>query len=136
MVALPYPASDLVDREFVRAMSSGQGGEKVINAIIALAQSLGLTVVAEGASELREVRRLLDFGCRYVQGFFFSQAVPFESALAMLRQPAQQLGERFREVAAAWLVPPSEAADAQARQGQTATSSRLTARIGKWFNRN
>ena len=120
-----------IDREFVRAMSSGQGGEKVINAIIALAQSLGLTVIAEGASQAREVRRLLDFGCRYVQGFYFSQAVPFEAALHLLRQPVQSMGDRFREVTAVWLAPVAQAADL--RQAQAAGRQRATSRIGKWF---
>ena len=123
-----------IDREFVRAMSSGQGGEKVINAIIALAQSLGLTVVAEGASQVREVRRLLDFGCRYVQGFYFSQAVPFESALVLLRQPVQALGDRFRDVTAAWLAPVAQAADArQAAKASRGGEQRLGQKLGKWF---
>ena len=119
-----------IDREFVRAMSSGQGGEKVINAIIALAQSLGLTVIAEGASQVREVRRLLDFGCRYVQGFYFSQAVAYDAALHLLRQPVQSLGERFREVTAVWLAPVAQAADQ--RQAQAAGRSKVS-RIGRWF---
>ena len=117
-----------IDRDFVRGMTSGQGGEKIINAIIALAQSLGLTVVAEGASQVREVRRLLDFGCRFVQGFYFSQAVPYDQALALLRQPTQLLGEKFREIAAAWLAPTTPEVR-QTAQG----SSRIGARIGKWF---
>ena len=123
-----------IDREFVRAMSSGHGGEKVINAIIALAQSLGLTVIAEGASQVREVRRLLDFGCRYVQGFYFSQAVPYEAALHLLRQPVQSLGERFRDVTAAWLqpVPEPSAAARQAQKAGAGSPSRI-GRIGKWF---
>jgi diguanylate cyclase (GGDEF)-like protein/PAS domain S-box-containing protein len=121
-----------IDREFVRAMSTGQGGEKIINAIIALGQSLGLTLIAEGASQVREVRRLLDFGCRYVQGFYFSQAVPFDAALAILRQPTETLGERFRDITAAWRTP--ALAEEARRQAQTGVpGSRFKARIGKWF---
>jgi diguanylate cyclase (GGDEF)-like protein/PAS domain S-box-containing protein len=121
-----------IDREFVRAMTSGQGGEKVINAIIALAQSLGFTVIAEGASQVKEVRRLLDFGCRYVQGFYFSQAVPFDAALHMLRQPVQTLGDRFREVTTAWMQPAVEAATARQAAG-TPGRARIGSRLGKWF---
>jgi diguanylate cyclase (GGDEF)-like protein/PAS domain S-box-containing protein len=99
-----------VDREFVRGMGA-QGGEKIINAIIALAQSLGLTLVAEGTSQASEVRRLLDFGCRYVQGFYFSQAVPFDAALDLLQRPGEGLSEKFREVAVAWVAPPEALAD-------------------------
>jgi diguanylate cyclase len=99
--------------------------------IIALAQSLGLTVIAEGASQVREVRRLLDFGCRYVQGFYFSQAVPYDAALQMLRQPVQVLGDRFRDVTAAWLAPAAQEADRLQAQG--AAKPRAASRLGRWF---
>ena len=124
-----------IDRDFVRGMSAGPGGEKIINAIIALSQSLGLTVVAEGASQVREVRRLLDFGCRYVQGFYFSQAVPYDAALGMLRQPTETLGAKFREITATWLAPSPQGDARQAAQA-AAGGSRLGARIGKWFGKH
>ena len=114
-----------VDRDFVRAMSTG-GGDKVINAIIALAQSLGLTVVAEGASQAREVQRLLEFGCRYVQGFYFAQAVPFDTALDMLRRPMQTLGEQIRGITSGWAT----SAPVESRRSE---SGRIGQRISKWF---
>ncbi len=116
-----------VDRDFVRAMSTG-GGDKVINAIIALAQSLGLTVIAEGASQAREVQRLMDLGCRYVQGFYFAQAVPFDTALDMLRRPQQTLGEQIRGISSGWSTPPP----GESRHS-TANSPRIVQRIGRWF---
>ena len=118
-----------VDREFVRGMGA-QGGEKIINAIIALAQSLGLTLVAEGASQAREVRRLLDFGCRYVQGFYFAQAVPFETGLDMLRRPAEVLGDKFRDIAVAWFAPTENAGD---RRHAKAGESRIGAKLVRLF---
>jgi len=116
-----------VDREFVRGLAA-PGGEKVINAIIALAHSMGLTLVAEGASQAREVRRLHDLGCRYVQGFFFSQAVPFEQALTLTRQPEDWFGGKFREVAAGYL-----ATDAPERAAEQPAASTLGARLSKFF---
>jgi len=115
-----------VDREFVRGITAA-GGEKIINAIIALAQSLGLTLVAEGASQAREVRRLSDLGCRYVQGFYFSQPVPFEQALASARQGDGGFGEKFKEVSAGWLATP-----AAARPVQPAPAT-LGSRLGRFF---
>jgi diguanylate cyclase (GGDEF)-like protein/PAS domain S-box-containing protein len=116
-----------VDREFVRGITAA-GGEKIINAIIALAQNLSLTLVAEGASQAREVRRLHDMGCRYVQGFYFSQAVPFEQALTLTRPVDNGLAEKFRELSAGWLsagpvtqetkLPPREATKFGARIGK------------------
>jgi EAL domain-containing protein (putative c-di-GMP-specific phosphodiesterase class I) len=119
-----------VDREFVRGITA-QGGEKIINAIIALAQSLGLTLVAEGASQAREVRRLQELGCRYVQGFYFSQAVPFEQALTLARAPDGGFADKFREVSAGWLTtgPTTQ----ETRIARAAAASTLGARLGKFF---
>lgn len=117
-----------VDRDFVRAMNTG-GGDKVINAIIALAQSLGLTVIAEGASQAQEVQRLLEFGCRYVQGFYFSQAVPFDTALDLLRRPMETMSEQIRGITSNWATPPA----AESRHATTGSGQRIGARLGKWF---
>jgi diguanylate cyclase (GGDEF)-like protein/PAS domain S-box-containing protein len=116
-----------VDREFVRGINAA-GGEKIINAIIALAESLELTLVAEGASQAREVRRLRDLGCRYVQGFYFSQPVPFEEALMATRQPGVGFADKFSDVAADWLAgTPTERATPEA------APKTLGSRIGRLF---
>jgi len=117
-----------VDREFVRGITAA-GGEKIINAIIALAQSLGLTLVAEGASQAREVRRLHDLGCRYVQGFYFSQAVPFEQALTLTRQPEGGFADKFKEVSAGWLAMPA----IPDRSAAQPVPAKLGSRIGRFF---
>lgn len=89
------PVSALkIDRDFVRAMSHGDGGAKVIASIIALARSLDLEVVAEGCSMAEEVARLHHLGCRYVQGFYFSQGIPFEELARLLDEP-QPLRDKF-----------------------------------------
>jgi EAL domain-containing protein (putative c-di-GMP-specific phosphodiesterase class I) len=115
-----------VDREFVRGIAAS-GGEKIINAIIALGQSLSLTLVAEGASQAREVRRLHDLGCRYVQGFYFSQAVPYDQALALTRQPDGGFADKFREVSG-YVAPVAPVAPVQ-----RPAPVKLGARIGKLF---
>ncbi len=99
-----------IDRNFVRAMSTGEGGEKIIGGILALAKNLGLEVIAEGCSLAEEVRRLRQLGCRYVQGFYFSKGVPFEAALEMLRNP-QPLADKFAAVEA--LLPTAAALSVQ-----------------------
>ena len=50
----------------------------VVTAIIALARSLGLRVVAEGVETLRQMDVLHKAGCGLMQGFLFSRAVPPE----------------------------------------------------------
>jgi diguanylate cyclase (GGDEF)-like protein/PAS domain S-box-containing protein len=83
-----------IDRSFVNAMSKGEGGEKVIRAILSLARNLGLEAIAEGACTADEVRCLHQAGCHRIQGFFFAEALPSDAALAWLLNP-EGLLERF-----------------------------------------
>lgn len=98
-----------VDRAFVNAMSKGEGGEKVINAILSLARNLGLEAIAEGACTADEVRQLHQAGCYRVQGFFFAEALPFDAALAWLLSP-ESLPQRFAILASRRLELPRAAA--------------------------
>lgn len=94
--ALPITALK-IDREFVRAMA--HGGDKIIAGIVALARNIGLDVIAEGVSTAAEASRLIEAGCRYVQGYYFSQAVTLADALKLVRDPtpfANQFAETDR----------------------------------------
>ena len=65
-----------IDRDFVRALATPSADDRIIRAVIQLADALELHVVAEGI-ELDEQRtRLIDLGCNHGQGFLFSSARP------------------------------------------------------------
>jgi diguanylate cyclase (GGDEF)-like protein len=67
-----------LDRAFVNSLPKNREDQAIVSAIMALGNSLGLTVVAEGVetrSQLTELRRL---GCRFVQGFYFGKPLPPE----------------------------------------------------------
>jgi PAS domain S-box-containing protein len=71
------PISELkIDRSFVRDLGITPQSGAVVTAIIALARSLGLRVVAEGVETLRQMEVLHRLGCGVMQGFLFSRAVP------------------------------------------------------------
>ncbi len=71
------PISELkIDRSFVRDLGITPQSSAVVTAIIALARSLGLRVVAEGVETLRQMEVLHRLGCVVMQGFLFSRAVP------------------------------------------------------------
>ncbi|HLL10683.1 MAG TPA: EAL domain-containing protein [Rubrivivax sp.] len=73
------PISELkIDRSFVRDLGITPQSSAVVTAIIALARSLGLRVVAEGVETLRQMDVLHRAGCGLMQGFLFSRAVPPE----------------------------------------------------------
>lgn len=76
-----FPVSQLkIDRSFTERLDGGPG-RRLVGATIALSETLGLEVVAEGVSSPVQVHRLRDLGCRYGQGFHLGRPRP---AAAML----------------------------------------------------
>jgi len=71
-----------IDRSFVRRLSSGFSNDfgkkrpyEIIRTIVALAQILGMQVVAEGVEVSDQAAILKDLGCEFGQGFLFSPAL-------------------------------------------------------------
>jgi diguanylate cyclase (GGDEF)-like protein/PAS domain S-box-containing protein len=76
-----------VDRSFVSRMGVDDGGVEMVRAIVALAHSLGMDVVAEGVETRDQLARLQALDCEYAQGFYFSR--PVDAAAAGLLIAAQ-----------------------------------------------
>jgi EAL domain-containing protein (putative c-di-GMP-specific phosphodiesterase class I) len=73
------PISELkIDGSFVRDLGRTPQSEAVASAIIALARSLGLGVVAEGVETERQAQVLHRLGCHAMQGYLFSRPLPAE----------------------------------------------------------
>jgi EAL domain-containing protein (putative c-di-GMP-specific phosphodiesterase class I) len=81
------PISELkIDRSFVRDLGITPQSSAVVTAIIALARSLGLRVIAEGVENLRQMEVLHRLGCGVMQGFLFSRPIPPEELETRLQQ--------------------------------------------------
>jgi predicted signal transduction protein with EAL and GGDEF domain/DNA-binding response OmpR family regulator len=81
------PISELkIDRGFVRDLGITPQSSAVVTAIIALARSLGLRVVAEGVENLRQMEVLHRLGCSVMQGFLFSRPIPADAIETWLEQ--------------------------------------------------
>ncbi|MFC5569460.1 EAL domain-containing protein [Lysobacter yangpyeongensis] len=66
-----------IDRSFVSALVPGEGGSvAVVRAVLALANTLGMEVIAEGIETEAQRDCLLAIGCEQGQGFLFSRARP------------------------------------------------------------
>jgi diguanylate cyclase (GGDEF)-like protein/PAS domain S-box-containing protein len=69
-----------IDQSFMRGASGRRDSIAVLQAIVGLAQNLGMKVVAEGVEQSEHVALLQALHCDYVQGHYFSQPLPPEAA--------------------------------------------------------
>jgi diguanylate cyclase (GGDEF)-like protein/PAS domain S-box-containing protein len=74
-----FPVSTVkVDKSFVRDMHNDASDRALVEAVVAMAKSLGMSVVAEGVETVEQLDLLRAMGCRYGQGYYFSKPVPVE----------------------------------------------------------
>lgn len=73
-----------IDRSFVNEVTSVHEDTSIVKAVISMAQSLGLRVVAEGVENLDQFQFLRAHSCDEAQGFLFSQAVPPDEFATLL----------------------------------------------------
>jgi diguanylate cyclase (GGDEF)-like protein len=72
-----FPIDKLkIDRTFVKEMTSRPEDASIVRAMVSLAHSLNLKVVAEGVETAEQLALLQQLGCDQYQGFYFSEALP------------------------------------------------------------
>lgn len=69
-----------IDRSFVHQLGTQRRGTAIASAIVAMAEALGISVVAEGVETEEERRQLLALGCTYAQGFLFAKPARADTA--------------------------------------------------------
>ncbi|MFA9217946.1 MAG: EAL domain-containing protein [Sphingomonadaceae bacterium] len=80
------PLSELkIDQSFVRKLGTNPHDAIIVRATIALGQSLGLEVIAEGVETQQQRDMLAHKGCQRYQGYFFSKPVPVAEFDALLQ---------------------------------------------------
>jgi EAL domain-containing protein (putative c-di-GMP-specific phosphodiesterase class I) len=67
-----------IDRSFIRDVTTDANDRAITNAVIALAGTMNMEVVAEGIETAEQLRFLQESGCRLGQGFLFSRPRPAE----------------------------------------------------------
>lgn len=82
-----------IDRSFVQAISCDHQSRLIVQAMIAMAQSLEIKVIAEGVESQTERELLAFLGCRYGQGYLLGRPQPFsrlQREKAAKRSPTKQ----------------------------------------------
>lgn len=80
-----FPIDTLkIDRSFIMAMHDDQRSMKIVQTVLAMADELGIPVVAEGVETEDDAKILRDMGCEYAQGYFFARPAPRSEALALM----------------------------------------------------
>jgi EAL domain-containing protein (putative c-di-GMP-specific phosphodiesterase class I) len=80
---LPFSQLKL-DASFVRKLPSQPRSGAVISSAVALAESVGMTLVVEGVETPEQRDRLLALGCQVAQGYLFARPQDRDAFLALL----------------------------------------------------
>jgi len=80
-----FPINNIkIDKIFISDMLTDETDAAIVRAVISLAHTLRLSATAEGVESEEQMRMLQDFGCDYLQGYYFSRPVPSEQLGALL----------------------------------------------------
>ena len=76
-----------IDKSFVREIGTERQDTAIVAAVLALAENLGLTVVAEGVETNDQLEVLRELHCPYFQGYLFAHPGPIEEVADLVEGP-------------------------------------------------
>lgn len=75
-----------IDQSFVRQLCTDADDQAIARAIVALAHSMGLSVIAEGVETQEQHDLLLDMGCEEIQGYLHGRPMPVDQVASWLQK--------------------------------------------------
>ena len=85
-----------IDRSFVREVDIDRGQQRIVTAILAMAEQLGLDTLAEGVETPGEHAMLAQLGCAHVQGYVLARPLPMDEVATWLSQYRDRLSDALR----------------------------------------
>lgn len=84
IINLPFKTVKL-DKSIIKASSENEKSKDVVKSVIKMIKKLGMDIVAEGVETKQQADDLTSWGCEYLQGFYFSKAVPENEFMQIIR---------------------------------------------------
>lgn len=81
-----------IDKSFVKDIKADKDNTSITKAIIAMADSLHLSVTAEGVETEDQLKTLIDLNCYDIQGFYYARPLPAETIESMLKNKSAAHG--------------------------------------------
>jgi len=66
-----------IDQSFIHDITTNPDDAAITSAIITMAHTMGIGVIAEGVETVQQLEYLKSFGCNLIQGYLFSKPIPF-----------------------------------------------------------
>lgn len=85
-----------IDRSFVTRVDCDPAQQRMVTAILSMAERLGLQTLAEGVETVGEHAMLAQLGCSHVQGFVIARPMPFQDTVGWLEQHQMKLRSTAR----------------------------------------
>ncbi|XOV80478.1 MAG: EAL domain-containing protein [Aestuariibacter sp.] len=79
-----------IDRSFVWAIGDSSADNAIIDSILKLGHSLGLSICAEGVETQEQMSYLLERGCHELQGYYFAKPMSIQDIKAFYQHSAQR----------------------------------------------
>lgn len=75
-----------IDKSFIDLIGKGEASENICRTIVKMAHELGKEAIAEGVEERSQFDFLVNNGCDFVQGYFYSEALPLPEFIAFIEK--------------------------------------------------
>jgi diguanylate cyclase len=85
-----------IDRSFVREVDQSRDQQRLVTAILSMAERLGLETLAEGVETPAEHALLAQLGCGHVQGYVVAKPMPAEELAHWLRGHRERVAQALR----------------------------------------